>query len=57
MNIFLCLTFEDRFTTCEVLYITPSREERGGGEIIWLGVSERELKLKTTLQWRLIVNG
>ena len=32
-------------------------EEGGGVEIVWFGVSERELKLKTTLQRRLVVKG
>ena len=38
--------------------MTPSEKRReGGGLIDWFGVSKRELKLKTTLQQRLIVNG
>ena len=59
MKIILCLTFENRFTTCEALFIfiTPLERRKGWVEIVWFGVSERELKLKTTLQRRLIVNG
>ena len=52
MKIILCLTFENRFTTREVLFITPAERRGGGVEIVWFGVSERELKLKTTLQRR-----
>ena len=60
VKIILCLTFENRFMTREALFIfiTPLERRKGGGvEIVWFGVSKRELKLKTTLQRRLIVNG
>ena len=36
---------------------TPFVRRGGGVEIVWFGVSERELKLKTTLQRRLVVKG
>jgi len=37
--------------------MTPSERRGGWVEIVWFGVSEWELKLKTTLQQRLIVKG
>ena len=40
------------------MFITPTeRRKKRGVEIVWIVVSERELKLKTTLQRRFIVNG
>ena len=58
MKIILCLTFENRFTTREAfVYNSVGEKKEKGVKIVWFGVSERELKLKTTLQRRLVVNG